>query len=758
MMWEDLSMREKAAFMKIALNNGIADLDEIRDSYNEFAEGGGIHIKKKNRGKFTESAQRAGMGVQEYARHVLANKEDYSSTLVKRANFARNAAKWHAEGGLLNEDAGKLTFPDAVWGIRPFYEYGNEEDNSAVSHEISDADMLRTYENYVELPKKDSVVHQFNRPQFMMGYEDYADSIDDTVKRSIEENLQKADKEESVYSVLDRNNKEFIEERVEKLHDLKKKKNVEERNAYLNSLTSSDLRKVQQKIADKGGYDKILDRKNRSQIKDIQRMLVYKGYLKSGNSKPDSSEIDGIIGKKTRSAWRRYNVDGQLGSRTRRGYEYINKDQDKDQNIVDWSIDTPTKGIEGCAQWVTKKYESAVGNQSKQHGVFSDAWKMPKLIEDKGGKMIYNIYDDSFNDITNVNELKEHTRQALQDNPLDYSLLRVGDVVGIYLPSSANHGIALKEGTTKNTHVGIVTGFDDDGMPIVEHNIHQIHKKDRADKLTGSISGGAKIATVSRTKMDKPIYKIEFNSQPSSIALDERYMNSDIKKYMDSIEGAKENIQFIFPDADMDDVQKIAVGVLKRETNFMNNKVSDQGFVGKGKDAIKNVVRTIKGYNEETKSSNLTKFKLSSLNADERKFLDINTKEDLENPEKAGIASMYLLSKNYDYFKRLQKTYPDLGITDDDIRSLTILSYNQGMGRLYDIGFDKETGEKRKEELDEIRYLADFNNNIKDVNSTNYKYLGKLGERIYNKVGKAKPSYIASALHSIDKYITDTAT
>lgn len=68
--------------------------------YAYAAEGGPINIKKKNRGKFTESANRAGMGVQEYARHILANKDKYSSTLVKRANFARNAAGWkHAEGG-----------------------------------------------------------------------------------------------------------------------------------------------------------------------------------------------------------------------------------------------------------------------------------------------------------------------------------------------------------------------------------------------------------------------------------------------------------------------------------------------------------------------------------------------------------------------------------------------------------------------------------------------------------------------------------
>lgn len=80
----------------------------LQSMYNVEAFGGplfkegGIMIKKENRGKFTESANRANMGVQEYARHILANKKDYSPTLIKRANFARNAAKWNAFGGDLN--------------------------------------------------------------------------------------------------------------------------------------------------------------------------------------------------------------------------------------------------------------------------------------------------------------------------------------------------------------------------------------------------------------------------------------------------------------------------------------------------------------------------------------------------------------------------------------------------------------------------------------------------------------------------------
>ena len=53
---------------------------------------GGIHIKKKNRGKFTAAAKRAGMGVQEYARKVLKDP-NASSLLKKRANFAKNIGK-----------------------------------------------------------------------------------------------------------------------------------------------------------------------------------------------------------------------------------------------------------------------------------------------------------------------------------------------------------------------------------------------------------------------------------------------------------------------------------------------------------------------------------------------------------------------------------------------------------------------------------------------------------------------------------------
>lgn len=70
---------------------------------NTFAEGGKIHIKPSKRGTFTAAAKKHGKSVQGFASQVLANKEDYSPAMIRKANFARNASKWkHAGGGPLD--------------------------------------------------------------------------------------------------------------------------------------------------------------------------------------------------------------------------------------------------------------------------------------------------------------------------------------------------------------------------------------------------------------------------------------------------------------------------------------------------------------------------------------------------------------------------------------------------------------------------------------------------------------------------------
>jgi hypothetical protein len=69
---------------------------------NSYAKGG-IHIKESKKGTFTAAATKHGKSVQEFAQQVLANKENYSPGMVKKANFAHNAAGWkHADGGYVH--------------------------------------------------------------------------------------------------------------------------------------------------------------------------------------------------------------------------------------------------------------------------------------------------------------------------------------------------------------------------------------------------------------------------------------------------------------------------------------------------------------------------------------------------------------------------------------------------------------------------------------------------------------------------------
>ena len=67
----------------------------VNTQRNKKADGGSIHIAPSKRGTFTAAATKHGMGVQEFAARVLRNKENYSPAMVKKANFARNASKWH---------------------------------------------------------------------------------------------------------------------------------------------------------------------------------------------------------------------------------------------------------------------------------------------------------------------------------------------------------------------------------------------------------------------------------------------------------------------------------------------------------------------------------------------------------------------------------------------------------------------------------------------------------------------------------------
>lgn len=102
---KDLNTKELNAISKFRLTslpNSFGAMPEFEDM-NTFAEGGGIHIKKKNRGKFTSYC-----GGKVTSACIQKGLHSSNPTTRKRANFARNARKWHDEGGYLLAKGGGI--------------------------------------------------------------------------------------------------------------------------------------------------------------------------------------------------------------------------------------------------------------------------------------------------------------------------------------------------------------------------------------------------------------------------------------------------------------------------------------------------------------------------------------------------------------------------------------------------------------------------------------------------------------------------
>jgi hypothetical protein len=105
----------------------------IHDVY-EYATGGGIHIDPSKKGTFKAQATRMNMGVQEAASHILANKDDYSSAMVKKANFARNFAK--EEGGVAQGDKGNAQMMQMIQTYAEMLAQQSGDDPNKVYQEL----------------------------------------------------------------------------------------------------------------------------------------------------------------------------------------------------------------------------------------------------------------------------------------------------------------------------------------------------------------------------------------------------------------------------------------------------------------------------------------------------------------------------------------------------------------------------------------------------------------------------------------------
>lgn len=729
MSWDDLSMREKAAMMRVAVKNKIFEIDKIKEAYNN------------------QDRQVSNSEVINPNQDTPSVNLNINPALDYVGNALESISGYEYEGNPLNKlgidmsfdlgTTGSSMYPNGIRFVKKFDKGGRKSSHTASVAKQAIKGLAFTPISY------DIMKSPFEQAPSPFNYDITQQEEEKTYKNK----KQKTSHREGHFEEVPFRK---LTETVFKISEEQHKKSIK----ALESLDKQQLKDIQQKLLDDGYYYENIKNYSRQDTKKLQRLLVKKGYL---NSK---KEIDGIVGDRTQNAYEQYikdtSVDGILGNKTRDAYGKSIESTSSEQGsaVYNWGKDPGTKMQDGCAKWVTKKFDSVIGG-SKQHGVILNAWQMPKAIEEAGGEILLNLYDDPrFKNVKNVSQLKTVSEKVLSENKFDYNSLQEGDVVGIYLRQSGNIGVAFRDGTTYNSHVGIVVGRDDNGVPIVEHKMPTGLRRESINKLKN------KITVVSRPALGvSNLPTLQFTPAESQYEVDSEKMNfsDNMQKYMNSIAGSKDIMKKLFPDADVEEAEKIAIAVQKRETNYMNpsQDIYDRSI----RPVIKQAARTAMGMSDFTKSSELAKIKLSSFSPAERKILGLLSLEDLENPEKAGVAAMYLMCKNYDYLQRLSDKNKGLGMTKQDIIDGTILSYNQGMGTLKSIGFDKNhTWDGSLENLRDLSTAADA---VPDISSSDYRHFAKLGSlagRIgdmlyYSGEAEPKNSYIYHAKKTFNKYI-----
>ena len=518
-------------------------------------------------------------------------------------------------------------------------------------------------------------------------------------------------------------------------------------DAYIGELIrkkyGDNIKRLQGELYDQGNFvDKGIRLGKYNKVGDIQKFLVSKKYLTDKDvdrilgeetitaiqkylnySGYNSGKPDGIIGEKTKNALRQYNrdffVDGIIGPRTINAYKksLLNK-HGFDVQFVD------NDDIDDCAKFVRKRFDQAVG-ETRRNGVNGNAWTMIGNILDHGGQSLYNIYNnDLMKEAKSPNDVARLTKQLTNAKAPDFNQVDVGDVIGIYIPGSTHMQEAIDTGTTKNTHVGVVVSIEN-GTPIVEHKVGGKVRRDKINNLGGAKLGRPIVTAIVRPSISEQVEdSISINNKKSDLKIPDKWKNDQLNEYMESLSGMKEVSQSLFKYNNPDFIEKAAIGILGRETFFMNRKQSDvaKDIEHPGSMIMANARKIVhKMSQREYISGDLTKFKFNSIPENYRKAIGLVDPEQLNNDPSVAARAVYIyLSRAYDFYKRYAKINPDLGMTEEDIENATIDSYNKGI---------KYTGVTKKY-IERLRYESNPEHKVKSIASTNYSRVGEIGRML----------------------------
>ena len=401
---------------------------------------GGIMIKKQNRGKFTESADRAGMGVQEYARHILANKDNYSPTMIKRAVFAHNANNWHANGGELNNynnffteiNNGGTHEQNPNNGVQ----IGN--DSNGVPNLVEQGETIYNdyvYSNRLKLPK--DIQKKYN--------------LGDITFAEASKKFAKATKEMPNDSIARRTLNSQLNELKDSQEELKAKKERAKQLRAFNKLTPNEKLGLMQMAMNNApiGEENNQGEYNNQDIYNNQQEDISQGYALGGNLFKYGDSVDKVNNKMNflQSLYGLNNTD------------YINK------NISPWNYENMWNDIPTFTNSKLK------GNIPYMLNPISKGYNVRQIESKPDYKEFTNLQDKPLSYWENLHDRTNKDIDFLQTN---YNRLRNDDLLGnvhitpdkrmqIYQPLD-KYGVELPYDT-----VNMIDNYNDIGSKVDEN-------------------------------------------------------------------------------------------------------------------------------------------------------------------------------------------------------------------------------------------------------------------------------------------------
>lgn len=509
---------------------------------------------------------------------------------------------------------------------------------------------------------------------------------------------------------------------------------------------------------------KALEQKLANESLDLSAVDKYYNKYKSDKSPQTTQQVTNIQNKLVEEGLLKPSqVDGKFGSITKAAFEKSNELRDPNAMFF---TNIPTKlKEEQCAKGMCQILEQNDVLTEALGVKYRNAWDIKENMDRKENSTeVYNIYSNpAFDNVKSGSQLVKTTRAVKAKSSTTSDMYKTGDIVGIFWPGSSHHGDVLKS-KTHNTHVGFVSGIEN-GVPQITHNVHgDVRTEPYSNLFTGWIQ---------RPKKNVSLQGVKYGFQDQEFEnIDEVVNNAEIKKERNFTssekKGIKNNIQRVHSDAinltealgssvDPAWLESAAVGILGVETGIGTSVPRSRDDKG----TVTQLGYKVKDVKDEDISLGLSKTKFSQLDDFSKAYFDIKSWKDLGNDKKAAALTTYNLIKHYDTFKDYAEQFPQLNLTEDDIRSMSILAHNRGTKKLLTLGRRGAKGTKNYykgsdrdmffQEVQKLRDMSRVGAYQSDISSTDWKYLPGADYLPSSVTGANSETYVSK----VKRYIAD---